>query len=205
MRSVRIFALLGVVAAAAIVISSAGAGPTRSSGANRIDLSSTTSINKYLRTIGVNPATVVVQRGPRNYAGVHCPGRRWNCTKARRVVQIATSTSDNQFICSESNAPAPEGPPATDSPNTCLAVQSSESGDNVALCREVSSSSSVSQTCTLMQQNSTGVNRARVRLRSLTAELTASSVERLGLRPGDSVVAAFKATGTRLVPRQQRV
>ena len=48
-------------------------------------------------------------------------------------------------------------------------------------------------------------NRARVRLRSLTAELTASSVERLGLRPGDSVVAAFKATGTRLVPRQQRV
>jgi len=44
-------------------------------------------------------------------------------------------------------------------------------------------------------------NRARVRLRSLTAELTASSVERLALRPGEAVVAAFKATGTRLIPR----
>ena len=77
----------------------------------------------------------------------------------RRVVQIATSTYDNQFVCSESNAPAPEGPPATDSPNTCLVVQTSESGDNVALCREVSGSSSVTQTCTLIQQNSTGTNR----------------------------------------------
>jgi hypothetical protein len=162
MRSVRIFALLGVVAAAAIVISSAGAGPTRGRTAIRIDLSSTASISKYLRSIGVNPRGVVVQRGPRNYAGANCPGKRWNCTKARRVVQIATSTYDNQFVCSESNAPAPEGPPATDSPNTCLVVQTSESSDNVALCREVSGSSSVAQTCTIIQQNSTGANRARV-------------------------------------------
>jgi ABC-type sulfate/molybdate transport systems ATPase subunit len=44
-------------------------------------------------------------------------------------------------------------------------------------------------------------NRARVRLRTLTAEVTAASVERLGLAPGRPVVAAFKATATRLLPR----
>jgi len=43
-------------------------------------------------------------------------------------------------------------------------------------------------------------NRARVRIGPLTAELTVSSVERLGLEPGQRAVASFKATGTRLVP-----
>jgi molybdopterin-binding protein len=44
-------------------------------------------------------------------------------------------------------------------------------------------------------------NRARVRLRTLTAEITASSAERLGLEAGQRIVASFKATATRLVPR----
>ncbi len=43
-------------------------------------------------------------------------------------------------------------------------------------------------------------NRVRVGLGSLTAEVTAASVERLGLVPGTSVVASFKATAARLVP-----
>ncbi|MGH3019658.1 MAG: sulfate/molybdate ABC transporter ATP-binding protein [Gaiellaceae bacterium] len=43
-------------------------------------------------------------------------------------------------------------------------------------------------------------NRVRVRIGPLTAEITAASAERLALRPGDEVVASFKATGTRLVP-----
>jgi molybdate transport system ATP-binding protein len=43
-------------------------------------------------------------------------------------------------------------------------------------------------------------NRVRVRIGPLTAELTAASVERLALRPGEVVVATFKATATRLVP-----
>jgi molybdate transport system ATP-binding protein len=44
-------------------------------------------------------------------------------------------------------------------------------------------------------------NRARIRLPSLTAEVTARSAERLELRPGAHVVASFKATATRLLPR----
>jgi molybdate transport system ATP-binding protein len=43
-------------------------------------------------------------------------------------------------------------------------------------------------------------NRARVRLPALTAEVTAASVERLGLEPGRQVVATFKATATRVLP-----
>jgi molybdate transport system ATP-binding protein len=43
-------------------------------------------------------------------------------------------------------------------------------------------------------------NRVRVRVGLLTAEITAASAERLGLREGDHVVASFKASGTRLVP-----
>jgi molybdate transport system ATP-binding protein len=43
-------------------------------------------------------------------------------------------------------------------------------------------------------------NRMRVRLGPLTAEVTAASAQRLGLRTGETVVASFKATGTRLVP-----
>jgi molybdate transport system ATP-binding protein len=43
-------------------------------------------------------------------------------------------------------------------------------------------------------------NRARVRVGPLAADVTAASVERLGLRPGDVVVASFKATAARLLP-----
>jgi ABC-type sulfate/molybdate transport systems ATPase subunit len=41
-------------------------------------------------------------------------------------------------------------------------------------------------------------NRRRVRVGPLTAEVTAESAERLGLKEGEVVVAAFKATATRL-------
>ena len=42
-------------------------------------------------------------------------------------------------------------------------------------------------------------NRARVRVGPLTAEITTASVERLGLAPGQTVVASFKATATALL------
>ena len=42
-------------------------------------------------------------------------------------------------------------------------------------------------------------NRVRVQVGPLTAEVTSASVERLGLAAGVSVVASFKATGTRLL------
>jgi molybdate transport system ATP-binding protein len=44
-------------------------------------------------------------------------------------------------------------------------------------------------------------NRVRIRLDAMTAEVTTRSAERLELRPGAHVVASFKATATRLLPR----
>jgi molybdopterin-binding protein len=46
-------------------------------------------------------------------------------------------------------------------------------------------------------------NRARVTVGGITAEVTPASVERLGLRPGQRVVASWKATSTRVVPRPE--
>jgi molybdate transport system ATP-binding protein len=43
-------------------------------------------------------------------------------------------------------------------------------------------------------------NRIRIRVGPLTAEITAESAARLGLAPGEGVVASFKASGTRLIP-----
>jgi len=43
-------------------------------------------------------------------------------------------------------------------------------------------------------------NRVRVSVGPVTAEITAASAEQLELRPGEQVVATFKAAGTRLVP-----
>jgi molybdate transport system ATP-binding protein len=43
-------------------------------------------------------------------------------------------------------------------------------------------------------------NRARVRLRLLTAEITTASLDRLQLAAGEPVVASFKATQARLLP-----
>ena len=43
-------------------------------------------------------------------------------------------------------------------------------------------------------------NRRRVRIGPVTAEITASSAEKLGLKESEIVVAAFKATATRLTP-----
>jgi ABC-type sulfate/molybdate transport systems ATPase subunit len=44
-------------------------------------------------------------------------------------------------------------------------------------------------------------NRVRVRVGPLTAEVTAASADRLRLEPGRPLVASFKATATRLLPR----
>jgi hypothetical protein len=174
MRSIRVVALAGVVLAAAAVIASAGAAPRRAE-ATKIDLSSTAAIAKYLRSIGVDPATVVVQRGKRNYAGPRCPGKRWNCTKARRVLQLSTRGTWNQFECSESTGPTVTH---TTTPDSCFVMQSSESSNNLAVCRERSDAPDVTQSCTIIQQSTSGVNRARVRqIVEQDVEQTASATQ----------------------------
>jgi len=89
----KIVSLGGTIAAAIALVSASGAATGTVPAVATIDLSSKTKVHQYLRSIHVNPKGVVIQRGQRNYAGPHCPGKGWNCTTARRVIQIGTSAS----------------------------------------------------------------------------------------------------------------
>jgi molybdate transport system ATP-binding protein len=70
----------------------------------------------------------------------------------------------------------------------------------VSLSREVPDDSAVNHVRAPVASVVSLGNRVRVRVGPLTAEVTASSVNRLALEQGDIVVASFKATGTRLLP-----
>jgi molybdate transport system ATP-binding protein len=71
---------------------------------------------------------------------------------------------------------------------------------DVALAREAADDSALNHLSgEILSVVSLG-NRVRVRLPLLTAEVTAASAERLELAPGQEVVAAFKATATRILP-----
>jgi hypothetical protein len=89
----KIVSLGGTIAAAIALVSASGAATGTVPAVAKIDVSSKAKVHQYLRSIHVNPKGVVIQRGQRNYAGPHCPGKGWNCTTARRVIQIATSAS----------------------------------------------------------------------------------------------------------------
>jgi hypothetical protein len=149
-------AFLAAAAAAATLVAGAAASDARTHSGLR--LSSNAEINRYLTSIGVDRRTVVVQRGPRNYAGPRCPGKRWNCTTARRVVQISYHQSGNIFECS------PAGAGTNPATGTCVIVQTNTAGANVAVCRMQKTAPEVSQSCSITQTNELGAHRATVDL-----------------------------------------
>jgi molybdate transport system ATP-binding protein len=71
---------------------------------------------------------------------------------------------------------------------------------DVALARELPADSTLNHVRAPIASLSPVGNRVRVRIGPLTAEITAASAERMGLHEGETAVASFKATGTRLVP-----
>jgi uncharacterized repeat protein (TIGR01451 family) len=150
---VRARGVLVAAIAAAFLVTSAGAAEQRAS----VDLTTRVGIDRYLISLGVDPAGVVVQRGRRNYAGPNCPGKGWTCTTARRVVQVAQQ-EENIFTCT------PAGPSTNPETNTCVIVQTSTTGTNTANCRMVDSGTAVAQSCSINQTNSEGGNFAVVDL-----------------------------------------
>jgi molybdenum ABC transporter ATP-binding protein len=71
---------------------------------------------------------------------------------------------------------------------------------DVSLARELPEDSTANHIHAQIVSLVTYGNRVRAKVGPLTAEVTATSAERLGLREGDVVVASFKATGARIVP-----
>src|SRR6478672_6255009 len=92
-------------------VSGAGSHPTRAekitgSTATRAALLKAANLRtragaaRYLRSIGIKPNHLVIQRGIRNYAGANCPGKCWSCTStANPVIQIASAGGSNTFQC----------------------------------------------------------------------------------------------------------
>jgi hypothetical protein len=154
MRAKGLAAMAGAALAAAALVTSAGAAGKNQTG---LRLSSRAEVNAYLLSIGIDPSTVVVQRGRRNYAGPNCPGKRWKCTKAQRVFQVSTQ-DENVFECT------PAGPGTNAATNTCVIVQASTAGTNSAVCRMQDTGTDVTQSCSITQTNSTGTNHAIVDL-----------------------------------------
>jgi hypothetical protein len=122
-------------------------------GAARVDLSTNKGVAAYLSSKGLDPASFVVQRGRLNYAGPNCPGRRWSCTKGRKVVQVASGKhGKNRLDCDGALTTTTGG-------TTCVVVQNATSGQNQARCALDSRGvSPIVLDCQIQQTNVNGGN-----------------------------------------------
>ena len=123
------------------------------------NLTTVAGAKRYLRAIGVDPRGVVIQRGPRNYAGPSCPGARWTCTStAHPVVQLATAGGKNTFLCTSGR---------------CAVVQATRSATATTTKRSLTAAAAmnkgtcikttgVTQSCSINQTNATADNQAIV-------------------------------------------
>jgi hypothetical protein len=137
----RLLGLAMAMVAVAMLVGSVGAGAARTPAKPALNLSTNAKVREYLRSLGISPRGVVIQRGARNYAGPRCPGKRWACTRSHRVVQIATHRGKNSFRCSLSR---------------CVVVQLTKSllATNIAKCIRTTG---ITQSCSI-NQTSTGSN-----------------------------------------------
>ena len=156
-------AVLAAIAATFVFVGGAGAGSERSHASTTAtalqkQLSTAAGAATYLRSLGVHPAGVVVQRGKRNYAGPACPGPAWNCTSARRVLQVSAAGGTNSATCQR------VGSGSGVTTQTCVIVQTSTGGNNKASCvqRATAAGASVLQDCKITQTAGSGTNEAIV-------------------------------------------
>jgi hypothetical protein len=146
------------------------------------DLSTMPKIRSYLRSLGVNPKGFVIQRGAKNYAGPNCPGASWNCTTARKVVQIsATATHDddddngeNRFVCKRNSGAGTVTPAPTPPNQSCTIVQNNPNSNNSATCdiETHGSEGTLTQTCFITQTGKRNIAYARQ-----VARMSASGTE----------------------------
>jgi hypothetical protein len=160
----RILRLVGVAFLALALAGALGSG----AGANarhvaQVDLSTKQGVHAYLRSLGLNPARFVIQRGAFNYSGANCPGKKWTCTKATRVVQISTG--------------APGGNVATCTDADCgTVVQSATSGGNTYTCNQTTTTAAGLQRCDVIQKVATSSKSVNKNTVNITQVITQSGV-----------------------------
>jgi hypothetical protein len=168
-------------------MASAGAGATGAPIKRGIDVSTPAAVKQYLRSIGVSPRGVVIQRGVRNYAGARCPGKSWTCTSTSHpVVQVAAAGGKNSFQCTSVSCAVVQVAAAVSTTNvarcirttgitqSCSITQSSTDAGNEAIIVEIASKKSgltqnASQTAQIVQTAVSGTNTACV-LQTTTIE-----------------------------------
>jgi hypothetical protein len=141
----RLLGLTMAMVVVAVLVGSVGAGAARTPAKPALNLSTNGKVSEYLRSLGISPRGVVIQRGVRNYAGPRCPGKSWTCTASHRVVQIARHMGKNRFRCTAAR---------------CMVVQVTKSllAASTAKCVRTTG---ITQSCSITQ-NGTGPNTAIV-------------------------------------------
>src|SRR4029450_5662812 len=187
---------IGLVSAVAALMAPAGAGATGAPLKRGIDVSTPAAVKQYLRSIGVSPRGVVIQRGVRNYAGPRCPGKRWTCTSTSHpVVQVAAPGGKNSFQCTSASCAVVQFAAAASTTNvarcirttgitqSCSINQSSTDAENQAIVVEIATKTSgltqnASQTAQIVQTADSGANTACV---LQTTTIVGSTVAKRGL------------------------
>jgi hypothetical protein len=154
--------LCAALIAGVALFAASGAGAAKPRAVTKIDVSTKAAVVHYLRSIHVNPQGVVIQRGLRNYAGAHCPGKGWTCAGTRHtVVQIAKRGGLNRFACGTAKcavvqfAGASRGLKATG----LASKPKPPPPPNYALCVKTTG---ITQSCVINQPNATVDNKAVV-------------------------------------------
>jgi len=127
--------IVHAVLASAVLAVTAAAGAGAAESSEAIDLSTDDAVAAYLASRGIDPTSVVIQRGAKNYAGPSCPGPGWNCTTATQVVQVASAGGENRFECEPEGAPDPY-PLVEDADVECFVVAQADEGNVHGRCVE---------------------------------------------------------------------
>lgn len=147
----------------AVLVSASGAATTSAQKVTRINVSTRAAVVHYLRSIHVNSKRVVIQRGLRNYAGAHCPGKGWTCAGTRHtVVQIAKRGGLNRFACGTAKCAVVQLGGSTQllrAASRATLPPGYPTPQNLASCIKTTG---ITGSCTINQPNASGTNEAVV-------------------------------------------
>jgi hypothetical protein len=144
----------------ALLVSASGAATTKAQKVSKIDVSTRAAVIHYLHSIHVRAKGVVIQRGLRNYAGAHCPGRGWTCASTgHTVVQIAKRGGQNRYACSTAKCAVVQLGSAVRTLKAAGKLKPPPPPGNTASCIKTTG---ITQSCTINQPNATGTNTAIV-------------------------------------------
>jgi hypothetical protein len=208
MKSMRLLGIMGALCAVAVLTGSVGAGAARTPTRHAINLSTNAAVKQYLRSLGISPRGVVIQRGARNYAGPECPGKGWNCTRSQRVVQIATPTRARASVGARTFLGNKPPPPTnvmkcsrtTGTNQSCTVVQDATAGTaNLAQVDETISQSGQtlngSQDAQIMQTSVNGANQVQLDLSITQTATTAAPTVSQGVTSTQNFNISQTSTG----------